>query len=187
MIVKITNEEPLFKWIRSEISNEDTVLDLGCGICNPIKNIKCKHITGVDIFEGYRPLAEKILNEFKVADVTKIDFPDKSFDVILILDLVEHLNYEDAVKLIEKAEKWAKKKVIVFTPIGFLEQNLKKGLDPWGYPNPAQQHLCGFDKEFFIQRGYNITEYPGDKAHNKAYTSMYCIKVIKYVNVTGRI
>jgi len=177
--INLVNEEPLYRWVRTEIDKDDTVLDLGCGIGAPVKNLSCKFITGVDIYEGYKSIAEKYLDEVIVADITKINFNERSFDVVLILDVIEHLKYEDAVALIEKAEKWARKKVIVFTPIGFLTQELSKdGYDDWGFPNRAQRHICGFENDFFIQRGYSTFEYPGDKIHDRDYKSMCCVKLI---------
>lgn len=37
-----------------------------------------------------------------------------------MIDVLEHLSKEEGLKILEKAEKWAKKKIIVTTPNGYF-------------------------------------------------------------------
>ena len=73
------------------------VLDIGCGegsTLNWLKsNKKCENIYGVEISEASCLKAKKILNEVVNINVeADVDlFPGKVFDLILILDTLEHL------------------------------------------------------------------------------------------------
>lgn len=52
-------------------------------------------------------------------DIVK-NFPYNSFDTILILDVIEHLEKEEALYLLSKTLNIASEQVVVFTPLRFL-------------------------------------------------------------------
>ena len=66
----------------------------------------------------------------------------KTFDAVIALDLIEHLEKKDGFKLIEMMTKIAKKKIIIFTPNGFQPQ---RAFDD----NPWQEHKSGWYFEDF--------------------------------------
>lgn len=100
-----------------------SILDLGCGIGSPVRFInrhKQFHMVGV---EGYKPyfdncqkigLYDMVLNE----DIRKIPYKAKTFDIVMALQVLEHLNKPDGEKLLKDMEKIARKQVIVTTDIG---------------------------------------------------------------------
>ena len=108
-----------------------SILDLACGISCKSQYLKANIKIGVDI---YRPYLEKARSDYNGVlvnyDITHIEdlFLPKSFDVILLLDVVEHLAKNVAFNLITKCEKIAKKAVIIETPKGYVPQNI----DIWG-------------------------------------------------------
>ena len=135
--------------------NCKTLLDIGCGKCSPIYRFsgKMNHTVGIDAFE---PVIEesrklKIHNEYKVMECKDIvnEFEENSFDCVCALDFIEHLSKEDGLKLIDSMEKIARKKVIIFTPNGFLPQGVHNG-------NPFQPHLSGWEVEEMKAMGYRI-------------------------------
>lgn len=122
-----------------------SVLDVGCGLSMKTQYIQADIRVGLD---AYRPYLEKI--DAKVpyvciqADAMQIDslFLEKSFDIVTLLDIVEHLEKPDALQLIEKAGKIARRAVVVETPLGFLPQNM----DILGLGGDHfQTHRCGFE------------------------------------------
>lgn len=139
-----------------------TLLDIGCGKCSPIYRFSTKidYTVGVDVFE---PAIEeskklKIHNEYKTIECKGIDsaFQKDSFDCVCALDLIEHLSKEDGLKLIDSMERIARKKVIIFTPNGFLFQGIHDN-------NPYQQHLSGWEVDEMKAMGYRIIGIGGFK------------------------
>lgn len=135
-----------------------SILDIGCGQGFPmqmIKNrMKVRRSVGVDLFKPYIEIGKKlkIHNKYVVSDVRKIKFGDKSFDVVLALQILEHMNKKDAWKVVERIEKIAKKQVIIATPIG-------KMYHPVVDNNQLQLHKSGFYPEEFEKRGYKIIKF----------------------------
>ena len=138
--------------LKKELRDCETVLDLGCGPDSPIQYISnIKHSVGVETWKPYLDLSKnkKIHNVYMDKKLQELDFKDKSFDVVLLIDVLEHLSKKDALDILEKASKWAKKKIIVTTPNGFLVQPSLDG-------NPYQKHLSGWDVIFMKKLGFKV-------------------------------
>lgn len=140
---------------RECVNNCETLLDIGCGQHSPIHRFskKLEYTVGVDAFE---PAIEeskklKIHSEYRVMDWRKMggEFQEKSFDCVCALDFIEHLSKEDGLKLIDFMERIARKKVIIFTPNGFLPQGVH-------YGNPFQVHLSGWGVDEMKDMGYSV-------------------------------
>jgi len=135
------------------LSDSDSVLDIGCGSNSPLRLIdKDLYMVGTD---AHKPsIAEskkkKIHQKYLVMDVLDIDkkFKAKSFDVVIANDLIEHLKKKDGFKLLAKMEKIARRKVIVLTPNGFIEQ--------FDEDNIHQEHLSGWYIRDFKKLGYVV-------------------------------
>jgi SAM-dependent methyltransferase len=144
-----------------------SLLDVGCGNNSPIKHFSNKLYTvGVD---AYLPSIEKSKNQRIHNDYLNIDVMDigekinsKSFDCVLASDLIEHLTKENGLKLIKMMEEIATKKVIIFTPNGFLPQGEYDN-------NPWQIHHSGWDVEEMQDLGYKIIGINGWKSLRGEY------------------
>lgn len=139
----------------------DSVLDVGCGAYSPIKYFsKTKKCTGVD---AYLPSIERskelgIHNEYRQINILDIDkeFAEGSFDCVIASDVIEHLTKEDGIRLMKMMEKVAAKKVIIFTPNGFLHQTAYDN-------NELQEHLSGWEVDEMKKYGYKVTGINGLK------------------------
>lgn len=135
-----------------------TILDLGCGQGKPMEMIKLRmkvrHSVGVDLFKPYIEYgkAHKIHDEYLTEDVRKVNFPARSFDIVLASHVLEHMDEKDAWKVLENMERMAKKQVIVGTPIGEHYHPAEDG-------NIWQLHKSAFTPEEFEKRGYKIKKY----------------------------
>lgn len=141
-----------FSELEKQLNGVKSVLDLGCGSTSPIKNIKKNFVAvGIDCWEKEIEDSKKlkIHDEYYLLDVLNIDkvFAEKSFDAVLALDLIEHLTKEQGKLLIDKMEKIAKKKVIIFTPNGFVKQEPTKD-------NPFREHKSGWNYYETKKLGY---------------------------------
>ena len=149
------------KELERQLKDMESVLDLGCGESSPLKNIKKDFYSiGIDLSEENIKKSKelKIHNEYCLMNVLDIDkfFPEKSFDIIIALDLIEHLSKEEGKLLIKKMEKLAKKKIIIFTPNGFVKQKAIKN-------NPFQKHKSGWNCSEMKQFGYECLGMNGIK------------------------
>ena len=130
-----------------------TVLDLGCGDGSATQNLglpKNFEITGVDIFPPYLRIAkqQKIYKKLIKMDVAKYR-PDKKYDIVMTLHVLEHFNKTDGLKYLNRIEKFAIKKVIVATPIGhFPQAEYDK--------NPHQIHKSSWIPVEMIKMGYKV-------------------------------
>jgi ubiquinone/menaquinone biosynthesis C-methylase UbiE len=153
--LKKVYEKIFNSWVeifKKELFDCSTVLDLGCGRNSPIQYVKQPIFSvGVEIFEPYLQESKKkrIHDEYIRADIRKLEFKPKTFDAVLCLKVIEHLTKEEGYELIRKMERWARKKIIITTPNGFLWQN---GYDD----NPLQMHKSGWSAEELRELGFKV-------------------------------
>jgi hypothetical protein len=130
-----------------------TVLDVGCGeeaaLLRRVPGIP--RSVGVDMHvpePGSKPPRH---SEYIRMDVRSIGerFEPASFDSVVAIDVIEHLSRGDGLALLEAMEKIAARRVIVFTPNGFLPQ-------PPDPDNAHQEHISGWEVKDFIARGYRV-------------------------------
>lgn len=149
------------QYLENELKGCHSFLDVGCGINTPIQNYSKQYYSvGVDAFEPSIEDSRKkgLHTEYMLMDVLGIDkkFKNNSFDCVVALDLVEHLEKDDELKLIKMMEKIAKQKVIIFTPNGFLHQSQHSG-------NILQIHKSGWDAKSMMAYGYKVIGINGYK------------------------
>ncbi len=146
--------------IKKELKDCESVLDLGCGPSSPLQFCPdIKRSVGVEGYEPYlkRSQDAKIHTEYLNKQLQDLDFAPGSFDVVMMIEVIEHLPEADGLALIQKAEKWAKKKVIISSPNGFIAQ---KEVDS----NPLQKHLSGWDYVTMKKLGYESRGLAGLKS-----------------------
>ncbi len=104
-----------------------SVLEIGVGngiVQNALTSLGYK-VQTVDIDPALKPT--------QVASVTKLPYPDKSFDLILCAEVLEHLPYEDSLIAMKEIRRVASKGAIITLPnSGYtLSLILKLPLLPW--------------------------------------------------------
>ena len=147
--------EPIVRLINPETK---TLLDVACGPSWPMKLLRQKYkfdlVVGVDLYEPYIENArkEKLHDEYVIHDVRDLPFPDNSFDTVIALQIVEHLEKDEAWKMVADMERIAKKQVIVATPIGEMYHPDEDG-------NELQLHHSHFFPQDFEEKGYRTVKY----------------------------
>jgi len=155
----VANLKPFYRkifssWIESlkkNLSDCNSVLDLGCGYNSPIQYCGVFFSVGVELFEPYLSESEKkgIHNQYVRGDIQKIEFKPKFFDAVIALEVLEHLTKEEGYKLLMKMEGWARKKVIITVPNGYFWQG--------DYDNNLlQTHKCGWNSSELRKLGFKI-------------------------------
>ncbi len=158
------------KELASVLGGCESLLDVGCGNDSPIRYLRGNfRSAGVDVFEpSIRESKEKgIHDEYHQMDLLNITekFGKDSFDCVLSSDSIEHLTKDDGFRLLDAMEFVARKKVIVFTPNGFLPQG-EYGNNPW------QVHKSGWTPEEMRPRGYHVIGINGWKPLRGEYAAI---------------
>lgn len=145
---------PLTEYIKKELAGCETVLDLGCGrgSNSPLPGIPLSYTLGVDIFQPYLEECQQnaIHSDYIQADIREIEFKDGSFDAILMLEVLEHCTKEEGQRLLDRCSRWARKKVIITTPNGYLAQDEYDN-------NPFQEHISGWSVDELQSLGFRVT------------------------------
>lgn len=158
-----------YRLLRKELKDCESVLDVGCGVNSPLGKIEKQfYLEGIDLIPvkskskiynkkitgNFVPMEEykkKIHDKYTKGNILYIEkyYKSKSFDVIVLFHVLEHLRRSEGKIFLEKLEKIAKLKIIICTPNGFVPQNPLHG-------NIYQEHISGWFVKDFITRGYNV-------------------------------
>ncbi len=99
---------PYYQNVRREISpllpqNIDTILEIGCGAGATMKWLRSsrtvRYAAGVEMFAEAAEIARQTFDAIEVSDVNsaRLEFIDEPFDLILALDVLEHLPHPESV------------------------------------------------------------------------------------------
>jgi len=136
------------------VGNVDTLLDVGCGDDSPVQFLSPDiYKVGVDIFEPSIKASKKknLHSDYVKLNVLEIGdyFEESSFDCAVATDLIEHLEKKDGYELIRQMEKVSRKRIVLFTPNGFLEQG-EYNQNPW------QIHHSGWTPGEMEEMGFKV-------------------------------
>lgn len=176
----------LTRLLRHELEGMESVLDVGCGEESRLQFVRgVGRKVGVDAFA---PAVEKarargIHDECLILPLDELSLPDDSFDAVMAIDVIEHFEKEESVRFIDRLERIARRRVVLFTPNGFLPQPPLGG-------NPWQEHRCGWDAAELRARGYHVQGVLGWKrlrgeGHEPAIRPRYLGE--KLANATARL
>lgn len=147
----IFSRAKLWPWKDKEIVS---VLDVACGLSLKSKYIPAQIRVGVDIHEPYFKHIEAdvpyVVLKYDVRKLKEIFVP-KSFDIVIAVDIIEHIKKDEGFDLMRQCEKIARKAVIFETPKGYVPQDIDiqgHGGDKW------QTHRSGWDETDFKKKGY---------------------------------
>lgn len=141
--------------LRAACAGCHTLLDVGCGEKSPLERVarRMEHSVGLDAFapaiEASRALG--IHDDYVLGEAQHLSelFKPKSFDCVAATDLIEHLERGEGLKLLDAMESLARRRVVIFTPNGFLAQ------EPFG-GNEFQRHRSGWSVPEMRARGYRV-------------------------------
>lgn len=92
-------------WYITKFLKPENVLDVGCGTGIVLKELKSRGVAvkGIDISQAALDKLPDSLKEYcSIGDIRDIPFPDKSFDVVLCGDVLEHIVKQDIVKSLKE-------------------------------------------------------------------------------------
>lgn len=149
-----------YMWLlKASIGDAKTILDLGCGdgtLMELLSKGEKWQITGIDIYgkdietAKKRNIYAKLIKGDLLKTISNNNLQSK-YDVVFFSQVIEHVTRAQGEKILNEIEKLAKKRIIVGTPRGFMEQP-HEFLDD----NPHQVHKSGWSIEDFTSRGYKV-------------------------------
>lgn len=139
---------------RSLDKQHQSILDIGCAdgdMMGFLNNRKRFYTVGMDIYEPYLRECKtaKTHSENILCDVRRLPFKDKSFDIVLFLETIEHLEKEEGLKVLQEIERIARREIIISTPVSSAGQEAYGG-------NPHQEHRSSWSPIEMRQRGYKV-------------------------------
>jgi len=148
-----------YRKIGNELKDCKTVLDVGCGHSSMLEKFPRERFesTGIDKYAPYieAAKAKNIFDHYIVDDITTHRFLEQSFDAVIGFGIIEHLEKKDSVHLVNNVESWAKKKIILEFPNGFLP-TLEEHLRGNEELDELQRHKCGWTAKELRAKGYSV-------------------------------
>lgn len=156
----------------NKMDKEVKILEVGSGGLGILPYLK-RQITGVDLkFERpFHPLLKRIK-----ASAINLPFDDNSYDVVLSVDMLEHLKNKDRSKAIDEMLRIARKKVLIAVPCGKSAYKQDILLDKY-----YQRHLE--DSFHFLEEQVNF----GLPDKKDIYDTIYKVAQIYKKKITVRI
>lgn len=142
--------------IQRELEGCGKTLDLGCGV-NPLA--ANTDYVGVDKSKPYLQRAKHKFEDIELilADIANLQFKEKSFEAVLALSVLEHLTKDVGTQLLQKAQGWAEKKIVVLVPNGFSAQDEYDG-------NIWQIHRSEWQIHELLSAGFQVHGIAGFKS-----------------------
>jgi len=141
-------------WLARDLTGCQSILELGCGRNSPILQIGLGDFTdAVDIWQPYvdKHNVDGTYRSCECQDIIEMDLGENQYDAVVILDVLEHLDRKKVrdTDLFARMLKAAKKKVIIFVPNGFIENDHVDG-------DPYQAHISAWEPDDYLRRGYEV-------------------------------
>jgi cyclopropane fatty-acyl-phospholipid synthase-like methyltransferase len=132
------------QFILENVQPDDTVLDIGCGVKFRTSCLINNKIVSLDAWDKVNP---DILLDL---EINSLPFEENSFDIILMIDFIEHLSKDSGKKLLTETYKICKKKIILLTPLWWSD-NSENVNNPelWCYKNNYDLHKSLWTVEDF--------------------------------------
>ena len=135
-----------------------SALEIGCGEGNNLRQTYAKQKVGIECFQPYVKEGDGV--EFRIGDALKIlpTIPDKSFELILNIDCIEHFYKEDAIFVMKEMDRICSKRILLWTPSGLMVQN-KQWHDDYRQWSDGLEHKSSWVKEELEEWGYDVAEW----------------------------
>jgi len=131
----------------------ETLIDFGCGWGDPLEvlqNSKKRYTVGVDIYKKYIDYVKKkgIYSKVICQDITKYK-SKKKHDIVFCSHVLEHIDKDEAKKMVDYFESITKEKTVLAMPVGELPQD--------SYDNNIyQKHVSVWQPGELRSRGYKV-------------------------------
>jgi hypothetical protein len=152
-------------YLKESLKNATSVLELGCGKNSVTFKVTSVPYVGVELYEPYyieflekqvKPSQARGRNVALILqDINSVMFPINTFSHVVMIDVLEHLSFENGKNLLRKMENWAPN-IIIKTTNGFVPQLALDG-------NSLQEHVSGWSVSDLTSLGFKVKGLSGEK------------------------
>jgi cyclopropane fatty-acyl-phospholipid synthase-like methyltransferase len=140
----------ILQWL--DLLKPQTVLDYGCGEGFYVHCFNCYDVECI----GYEPNTDLLKNAYGLAaKKTTSKIPDMTFDLVVCIDVLEHVNDEEADRIIETLIKLSNKHILLSICDASLWDTYK---DPTHINRKTRENW----EYMFLKKGLKKTEIPND-------------------------
>jgi ubiquinone/menaquinone biosynthesis C-methylase UbiE len=134
---------------------DKTILDVACGLGDwgflmRTRKLGHSYLIGLDIWhpnlERLRPI--DIYSELVDARIPPIPFKNKSIDISVACEILEHLPKEVGSRFLAELERVTNERIIVSVPLNFPQGE--------AYGNPYEKHVSKWSPSDLLKHGYDI-------------------------------
>ncbi len=153
------SNDNLMAYLKATVTPGSTLLDLGCGpklYSDPLRD-QCSRVVTVDAWAWVEPDIVANLETTKLIDIV----PD-SFDFVLMLDFIEHLDKAAGLSLIDQVKAQCRQRIILLTPMEQIWTHNHENVDNpelWCHGNEYDLHKSLWRAEDFV--GFERIHIPG--------------------------
>jgi len=143
-----TGTTKLLNFLTKKLPKKDKVLDVGCGGGYPVAKFfsdKGYKVTGIDISKEMIGIAKKTVpnGKFYVKEMTKLNFPKESFDIITSFFAIIHVPRKEHKKILKQFYKLLKPNGMILISMGI--QDCKEFTKIWH--DDVNMYWSTFDKK----------------------------------------
>jgi len=151
-------------WLEPRLQNGDRVLDLGCGCGIPVAKVLSGRfsVLGIDISPIQVRRAQQFVPEaeFRCADFTDLELPERSFDAIVAFYAIIHVPIGEQPALFDSIASWLVPGGFLLVSVGWKQWT---GTEPdWCDVPGAAMYWSHADsntyRSWLKERGFNILE-----------------------------
>lgn len=170
-----------YYYVHEATKNGESLLSLCCGIGLELSGLDTKEVTAVDIYQGYLDKVKERCPQAKLVLSDALDYArltkSNSFDVVSIIDGIEHMKKKTGLRLIKEMKRIAKREILLFTPQGPGDDGYLKNEphNAWGIEGADhfQLHQSGWTLDELEELGFKAIVATEDTSqHGEPYTAL---------------
>lgn len=165
-----------YAYVTDATANGESLLALCAGVGFELGSARSSRIVAVDISDAYVDRLSQSFPDVEAVCADALEYtrslPDNSFDVVSIIDGIEHLEKEDGLTLIEEMKRVSSGKILLFTPEGFVKNEPHSA---WGIDGQDQYqvHRSGWQVDELKSLGFELVEAQDDiSQHGEPYRAL---------------
>lgn len=155
-----------YRRLQQAMADCKSVLNVGCGAGAYTNDLRGIHRAGVEAYGPDLDLAELEERFHGLAQFMLPAIAAKSYDIVIAMDFLEHLDDEDAWPVIADMKRIARKRVALFLPCGEHPQDGTA-------ENPLQEHRSTWLAKDLAAFGFQVWPYVG--FHGSGRDAMFAI------------